>query len=268
MSAGSDLDLMTVYHPSNSTAASAIAGLGPETFYARFTQRLITALSAPTTEGGMYDVDLQLRPSGTKGPLAVSLRSFENYYSAEAEVWELLALTRARVIWSSSPAFGSQVAAAVEAAIRRPRDKAQTARAVREMRALLTQERPPLGFWDMKLNAGGLVDIEFTAQFLQLINAHAHGPLAHNTGEALIALVGQGLAPERAMKQMLDAWRLQQDLTQLLKVTLDDGADPESEPAALRMMLARAGQATSFARLRSKLDRARMGARRTFVRLV
>ena len=268
MSAGSDLDLMTVYHPNNSTAASKIAGLGPEAFYARFTQRLITALSAPTTEGGMYDVDLQLRPSGTKGPLAVSLRSFENYYSAEAEVWELLALTRARVIWSSSLAFGSQVSAAVEAAIRRPRDEAQTARAVREMRALLAQERPPLGFWDMKLNAGGLVDIEFTAQFLQLIKAHAHGPLLHNTGEALIALVDQGFAPARAMKQMLNAWRLQQDLTQLLKVTLDDGADPESEPAALRMMLARAGQATSFARLRGKLDRARMGARRTFERLV
>jgi glutamate-ammonia-ligase adenylyltransferase len=268
MSAGSDLDLMTIYSQKNSTAVSAISGLGPETYYARFTQRLITALSAPTTEGGMYEVDLQLRPSGTKGPVAVSLGSFENYYSMEAEVWELLALTRARVIWSSSPSFGSQVSGAVETALRRPRDQAQTAHAVREMRALLTQERPPRGFWDMKLNDGGLVDIEFTAQFLQLINAHADGPLLHNTGEALVALANRGLAPARAMKQLLDAWRLQQDLTQLLKVTLDDGADPESEPAALRMMLARAGRTTSFARLRIKLDHARTGARRTFVRLV
>ncbi len=268
MSAGSDLDLMTIYNPNASAAASAISGLGPETFYARFTQRLITALSAPTTEGGMYEVDLQLRPSGTKGPVAVSVRAFENYYSVEAEVWELLALTRARVIWSSSLSFGAQVSAAVEAAVRRPRDQAQTARAVREMRALLAQERPPRGFWDLKMNEGGLVDIEFIAQFLQLTNAPTGGPLLQNTGEALIALADQGLAPARAMKALLDAWRLQQDLTQLLKVTLDDGADPESEPAALRMMLARAGQATSFSRLRSKLDRARGGARRTFVRLV
>jgi glutamate-ammonia-ligase adenylyltransferase len=268
MSAGSDLDLMTIYHPRTASAASAISALGPETFYARFTQRLIAALSVPTAEGGMYEVDLQLRPSGTKGPVAVSLVSFENYYSMEAEVWELLALTRARVVWSSSPSFGARVSAAVEAAIRRPRDKACTARAVREMRALLAQERPPRGFWDVKLNEGGLVDIEFTAQYLQLIAASSDGPLLHNTGEALAAISSQGLAPARMMNQLLDAWRLQQNLSQLLKVTLDDDVDPDSEPAAFHSMLAKAGGAKSFAGLRGKLDRARGNARRTFVRLV
>ena len=268
MSAGSDLDLMTIYHPKTSAAVSMIAGLGPETFYARFTQRLIAALSALTAEGGMYEVDLQLRPSGTKGPVAVSLTSFENYYSLEAEVWELLALTRARVVWSSSLSFGARVSAAVEAAIRRPRNQGHTAQAVREMRALMAEERPPKGFWDMKLNDGGLVDIEFTAQFLQLINAHAGGPLLHNTGEALMALADRRLAPARLMKRLLDAWRLQQNLSQLLKVTLNDDDDPDREPTALQMMLAKAGQTTSFARLRSKLDRARGGARRTFVSLV
>lgn len=215
----------------------------------------------------MYEVDLQLRPSGTKGPVAVSLTSFENYYSLEAEVWELLALTRARVVWTSSLSFGARVSAAVEAAIRRPQDQAHTARAVREMRALLGQERPPRGFWDLKLNDGGLVDIEFTAQYLQVINAHAGGPLLPNTGEALVALTNQGLAPARPMRQLLKAWRLQQNLVQLLKVTLDDD-DPSSEPAALKMMLAKAGQATSFAQLRIKLDRARAAARGIFVRIV
>jgi len=268
MSAGSDLDLMTIYRPNTPMALSAISGLGAETFYARFTQRLIAALSAPTAEGGMYEVDLQLRPSGTKGPVAVSLASFENYYSLEAEVWELLALTRARVVWSSSPPFAVRVSAAVGAAIRRPRDQARTAQSVREMRALLDLERPPRGFWDLKLSDGGLVDIEFTAQYLQLINAHAGGPLLPNTGDALAALAEQGLAPAPATTRLLEAWRLQQNLTQLLKVTLDDGVDPDGEPAALQAMLARAGQATSYARLRSKLDRARAGARRTFVRLV
>jgi glutamate-ammonia-ligase adenylyltransferase len=268
MSAGSDLDLMTIYLPKTPTATSAISGLGSEIFYTRFTQRLIAALSAPTAEGGMYEVDLQLRPSGTKGPVAVSMAAFENYYSSEAEVWELLALTRARVVWSSSRCFGARVSSAVEAAIRRPRDQTRTARSVHEMRALLAKERPPRGFWDLKLSDGGLVDIEFTAQYLQLINAQTAGPLLQNTGEALSALAENRLAPARAIRQLLDAWRLQQDLSQLLKVTLDDGADPDSEPAALQAMLAKAGQATSFARLRSKLDRARISARRAFVRLV
>jgi glutamate-ammonia-ligase adenylyltransferase len=136
------------------------------------------------------------------------------------------------------------------------------------MRALVAKERPPRGFWDLKLNDGGLVDMEFTAQYLQLINANAGGPLLHNTGEALIALAEQGLAPARAMNQLLAAWRLQQNLSQLLKVTLDDDVDPDSEPHAFQMMLAAAGHTKSFARLRSKVSRDRIAARRTFVRLV
>ena len=77
MTAGSDLDLMTLYRPADAAAVSAVKGWGAETFYARFTQRLIAALSRRPREGGLYEVDLQLRPSGTKGPVAVSAGAFE-----------------------------------------------------------------------------------------------------------------------------------------------------------------------------------------------
>jgi glutamate-ammonia-ligase adenylyltransferase len=113
-----------------------------------------------------------------------------------------------------------------------------------------------------------LVDIEFAAQYLQLINAHAGGPLRQNTGEALTALSETRLAHALVIGRLLDAWRLQQDLSQLLRVTLDDDADPDNEPAALQMMLAKAGKTTSFLRLQRKLDRARREARRVFARLV
>jgi glutamate-ammonia-ligase adenylyltransferase len=160
------------------------------------------------------------------------------------------------------------VAAAIDTALRRPRDQSRTALAVREMRVLLAEERPPRGFWDLKLSEGGLVDIEFAAQYLQLINAHAGGPLRQNTGEALTALSETRLAHALVIGRLLDAWRLQQDLSQLLRVTLDDDADPDNEPAALQMMLAKAGKTTSFLRLQRKLDRARREARRVFARLV
>jgi glutamate-ammonia-ligase adenylyltransferase len=101
MTAKSDLDLMTLYAADDPAGMSAIKGWGAESFYARFTQRLTSALSAPTGEGTLYEVDLKLRPSGTKGPVAVSHAAFEDYYEREAETWELLALTRARVIWAS-----------------------------------------------------------------------------------------------------------------------------------------------------------------------
>ena len=212
MTATSDLDLMTLYAPAAPGVASAERGWAAETFYGRFTGRLITALSAPTAEGVLYEVDMQLRPSGTKGPMSVSFAAFEGYYAGEAETWEYLALTRARVVWASSDAFARRVADAIEAVLRAPRDPTRTAADVLAMRRLMARERPPSGFWDLKLEEGGLVDIEFAAQFLQLINAPAGGPLRQNTAEALAALGAAGLALAEAILDLTAAWRLQQDL--------------------------------------------------------
>jgi glutamate-ammonia-ligase adenylyltransferase len=264
MSAGSDLDLMTLYRGADPAAASGIKGWDAATFYGRFTQRLIAALSSQTAEGGLYEVDMQLRPSGTKGPVAVSFAAFEDYYDREAWTWELLALTRARVAWASSEAFAAQAQAAIEAALRRPRDRAKTAAEARDMRQLLEDERPPKGDWDLKLTPGGLVDIEFAAQFLQLAHAADGGPLDPNTAHALGAMQAKALAPAAPLAALQDAWRLQQDLTQLLKVALEDGADPAAEPAAFRKLLARAGGARDFKALRGKLDKAQAAARKAY----
>jgi glutamate-ammonia-ligase adenylyltransferase len=262
MSAGSDLDLMTLYRARDPAATSSVKGWDPATFYGRFTQRLIAALSTQTAEGGLYEVDMQLRPSGTKGPVAVSFAAFENYYmGGEAETWELLALTRARVVWASSGAFAADSASAVERALRRPRDRAATARDVREMRDLLERERPPKGDWDLKLSPGGLVDIEFAAQFLQLVFADAGGPLLPNTAEALAAFRHTHLAPAEPLAALERAWRLQQDLTQLLKVALEEVHDPSEEPKAFRALMARAGHARTFGSLRDKLKDAQTAAR-------
>lgn len=268
MTAKSDLDLMTLYAAEDPAAMSSIKAWGAESFYARFTQRLTSALSAPTGEGTLYEVDLKLRPSGTKGPVAVSFAAFEDYYAREAETWELLALTRARVMWASSPAFKVRAEAAIVAALRRSRDPVKTAVDVLEMRELMEQERPGKGVWDLKLTPGGLVDIEFVAQFLQLKHAAEGGPLAQNTGEALAALRRAGLADDAALASLETAWRLEQDLSQLIKVALEDGGDPEVEPKAFRTLLARAGQVREFRSLKTKLTKAKAEARAAFETIV
>jgi glutamate-ammonia-ligase adenylyltransferase len=264
MTAGSDLDLMTLYRPAEPNAQSAIKGWAPEAFYARFTQRLLAALSAPTAEGALYEVDLRLRPSGTQGPVAVSLKAFEGYYAKEAETWEYLALTRARVVWSSGAAFARVGAAAIETALRRPRDAGRTARDVRAMRALMEKERPAKGRWDLKLARGGLVDVEFAAQFLQIVHAAEGGPLKVHTGEALAAMRDAGLAPEAAVGDLEAAWRLQQDLSQVLKVALPEAEDPSQEPEALRALLAKAGHAETFQALTETLKARRAAARKAY----
>jgi glutamate-ammonia-ligase adenylyltransferase len=132
------------------------------------------------------------------------------------------------------------------------------------MRELMERERPPKSEWDLKLSPGGLVDIEFAAQFLQLAHAGEGGPLHANTAEALAAFRYGGLAPADVLADLENAWRLQQDLTQLLKVALDGDADPAGEPAAFRALLARAGGARDFRQLRSRLAAARVAARKAY----
>ena len=268
MTAGSDLDLMTVYLAEGPAAASAGKGWAAETFYARFTQRLIAALSAPTAEGGLYEVDMRLRPSGTAGPVAVSMAAFTDYYAKGAETWEFLALTRARVVWASAPAFGAAVTAGLEHALRQTRAPKTVAHDTQEMRELMARERPAGGFWDLKLTPGGLVDIEFAAQCLQLLHAAKGGPLRANTGEALAALREAHLAPAARLDALLDAWRLQQDLAQVIKLALGDEADPAAEPAALRTLLAQAGQVKTFASLQQRLRKARTAAHKAYEAVV
>ncbi len=264
MTARSDLDLMTLYRSTAPDGASTIKGWSADTFYARFTQRLVAALSAPTTEGGLYEVDLKLRPSGTKGPVAVSFAAFEAYYAGAAETWEFLALTRARVVWATTPAFSAAAMRAVETALRRPRDPASTAADVADMRDLMSEERPAEGFWDMKLSEGGLVDIEFCAQYLQLLG----GPLHQNTGAALVAQSEAEPGRRRDLDALHRAWTVQQSLSQLLKIALEDDADVDAEPAAFKALLAKAGGARGFAALKTKLETARAAAHGVFERMV
>jgi glutamate-ammonia-ligase adenylyltransferase len=172
------------------------------------------------------------------------------------------------VAWATSEAFARDAGAAIEAALRRPRDRRRTARDVREMRGLMERERPPHGDWDLKLGPGGLVDIEFAAQFLQIVHAAAGGPLSPNTARALAELGAAGLAPAPALGALSEAWRLQQDLTQLLKVALEDKPDPASEPRAFQALLARAGGARTFKALVARLGTAQAAARKAYLDVV
>jgi glutamate-ammonia-ligase adenylyltransferase len=265
MTAGSDLDLMTVFRAEAGDSMSETKGWGGETFYARFTQRLITALSAQTAEGGLYEVDMRLRPSGAAGPVAVSLKAFQDYYAAEAETWEHLALTRARVAWASSPAFAGVVEEAIVTALRRPRDVAKAAKDAREMRQLMADERPPSGFWDVKLVDGGLVDVEFAAQFLQIAHAAEGGPLHTATLASLCAMQEAGLASPEVIRPLVEAFEIQQALSQVMKLALADTDDPAGEPPRLKALLARAAGARTFAAITVKLKKSRAAAHKAFL---
>lgn len=254
MTASSDLDLIVVYDYTEGTLQSdGPRPLAPSHFYARQTQRLVTALSAQTAEGALYEVDMRLRPSGQSGPVATRYASFVDYQSNEAWTWEHMALTRARAI-TGPPLLRSKVEAAIRTILVKKRDRARVAADVRDMRERIAREKGTTNIWELKQVRGGLVDLEFIAQYLQLVHAHEHPEiLDQNTAAVLRKAASAGVVPPDRTEVLVAASDLLHDLTQILRLCLEGPFVPASAPTGLKELLARAGDAPSFAALETRL---------------
>ena len=237
LTAGSDLDIILIY---DSQADDA------QTWFTRLTQRLITALTAPTAEGALYEVDMRLRPSGRAGPVAVSLPAFRHYQNEEAWTWEHMALTRLRFV-SGDPALGDEVLAiAADAICARARSERRKAIPgdISGMRDTLYREKPDKGLWDLKTSEGGLIDIEFMAQQEMLLRAR---PDLIRPATAL-ALSGLADADETEAPEEAEDWyflraalHLLSSLQQIQRLALGDTNPEESViPEGLKNRFCRA----------------------------
>jgi len=175
MTAMSDIDLTFIYDAPADAKSNGAKPLGPAQYYTRLVRRIVTALSAATEEGALYDVDMQLRPSGRAGPAAVSLAAFRRYYFEDAWTWEKMALIKARVI-DGPAALSAAVDDEIKTILKRPRDKSALRDDVLAMRERLIAAKPAKTPWDVKNAIGGLTDINFICQFLGLANANHLGP--------------------------------------------------------------------------------------------
>jgi [glutamine synthetase] adenylyltransferase / [glutamine synthetase]-adenylyl-L-tyrosine phosphorylase len=256
MTAASDLDLILVYDcDPDAEQSDGPRPLAPSQYYARLTQRLISALSSQTAEGRLYEVDMRLRPSGQKGPLATSLSSFVSYQTTGAWTWEHMALTRARPV-SGPASLRVRVEKAVKDAIVRSRDREKIAADVRDMRLRIEKEKATEDIWDLKQVRGGLVDIEFMTQYLQLTNASAHlRILEQNTVQALRQLRSAELLSQHHADILIPAARLLNNLTQVIRLCIQGPLVPETAPDGLKELLARAGEMPDFDRLQGELRR-------------
>jgi len=261
---GSDLDLMLVYdHDPTAELSSGPKPLAPGPYFNRLANSFVAALSAPGQEGPLYPIDMRLRPSGNKGPVAVSLAAFRRYHQADAWTWERMALTRGRII--SGPAdLTDRLQAALTEVLVRPRDPGNLRFNATHMRARLARDLPPHGNWDVKLRRGGLVEVEFIAQTLQLIHAPQNpGLLAQNTCEALTRLNAAGLlqAEDFALLTRADrAFRTVQGLIRLMV--------PGSHPANLTIAAEAALKRELAPDLEGFITYLAEGVREAFTRLI
>ncbi|MEE2862345.1 MAG: glutamine-synthetase adenylyltransferase [Pseudomonadota bacterium] len=206
LNAASDLDLIVIYDADGAEASDGPRPLSARPYYARLTQAMVTALSAPTAEGRLYEVDMRLRPSGRQGPVATSVQSFETYQMSEAWTWEHLALTRARPVAHVGPG-----AAALSDRIDALRMKVLAARGqdirvmpdLAAMRRRLFSAKGPDGQWDAKQGPGRLQDIDLLAQACAL---RAAAP-ARATAAQLRAGRRAGLLPDAQADRLTTIWR-------------------------------------------------------------
>ncbi len=269
MTATSDLDLIVVYDFDRERPESSGARpLYGAQYFSRLTQRLISALTAQTNHGLLYQVDMRLRPSGRSGPLATQLDGFASYQENEAWTWEHMALTRARVV-SASPAFAARVEEAIRAVLCRPRDAEMVAGDVVEMRKAIATEKGDSDRWNLKYVAGGLIDIEFIAQYLQLIHA-AQSPeiLDTSTAHVLDKAWRLDLLATEDAEVLRPAVRLYHDLTQILRLCLPGPFDPKAAAPGLVGLLARAADVPDFATLDAFLVETEAKVRASFIRIL
>ena len=188
----SDLDLIYLFTGTFEAESDGPRPLGATLYYNRLAQRVTAALTVPTAEGALYEVDTRLRPQGAQGPLAASVDSFLRYQRDDAWTFEHMALARSRVV-AGSDAAKTHLTKAIAAILSRPRDDTQLRDDVLSMRLEMARSKSPAGPLDVKLLRGGLVDAEFAIHYLQLKHGTAVTP---HLPDAIAQLTGAGLLPE------------------------------------------------------------------------
>ncbi|MBC7905925.1 MAG: bifunctional [glutamine synthetase] adenylyltransferase/[glutamine synthetase]-adenylyl-L-tyrosine phosphorylase, partial [Rhodospirillaceae bacterium] len=269
MTATSDMDLILVYDvPGDAEESDGPRPLSVTAWYARLTQRIVNALTAKTAEGDLYEVDMRLRPSGHSGPIASSFASFERYQQEAAWTWEHMALTRARVV-TGNQAVSAKVEGVMREVLTRPRDPDRLVPDVAEMRERMAKEHKADTPWEVKHLRGGLVDIEFTAQYLQLRWGHDHPEiLSTNTRDALERIAAAGLLSRGDLDSLIEAWRLWSAVQLVLRQTIAGAFDEKTAPQGLKDVLVQASGLTDFKSLMDRMEECAKASLEVFDRLV
>jgi glutamate-ammonia-ligase adenylyltransferase len=248
LNAASDLDLILIYDAEGVEQSDGRRPLPTRTYYARLTQAMVTALSAQTAEGRLYEVDVRLRPSGRAGAVATSLQSWKDYQANEAWTWEHLALTRARVM-AGEPSLAAEVEDWRRRMLAQKGPGTGVRADVAAMRARLAEAKPARGAWEAKNGPGRLMDIELCAQWAALVAANPARQVERQIGS-------KGALEPADQAVLLEAYRLLWRLQAGAKLLGDRGLDPAALGEGGRAFLLRETGEKTVEALSERLDRA------------
>ena len=249
MTISSDLDLIFVYdHDPAAYESDGPRQIAPTMYFARLFRRFINALTAQTPEGRLYEVDMRLRPSGKSGPIAVSLAAFESYQMEKAWTWEYQALTRARVVFASG-GLGPRLANIIRGALRSNRKRESLGEDVVSMRHRMRREFGKVGPWSIKHMRGGLIDVEFVAQYLQLLHAPETGDILQRDALSVFRKAREHALLERTVADDLaEATVLWRNLHGMLLLADGKAGNSREVEDSLKFLVGRTGHDAVFER--------------------
>jgi len=268
MTAASDVDLMFIYRAGEDAVADGASRLDAVTYFGRLVRRYVSAITTLTEEGALYEVDMQLRPSGSKGPAAVSLSAFRKYYAGEAWTWEMMALTKARIV-AGDAGLGADIACEIAQFLSRPR-KAQTVAAdVNDMRGRLSAAKPAISPWDLKHAVGGFVELDFTVQYLLLTHPAAHGEIEkRDTASMISALAANGAIDSEKAGHLTEAYRAFETLQQVSRAAAGGVFAPGAAGDELRRLVASIFDADTIGEAQARLADMQSGVREIYEKVV
>ncbi len=214
---GSDLDILFVH---SDLAESVMSEPTAFEYFNKVAEKTVSYLSSITREGLAYRVDTRLRPAGSKGPLSQSIDAFRNYYSGRIQTWERQALINARVV-AGDRDVGSECVAMLKGITYKDIERPAAAADIRDMRRRMEMElgKETAAYYNIKQGMGGIVDIEFIAQFLQLIHGaddiRMRTPGTHN---ALLAIKRRGRMPLEKWMQLWEAYQFLRRLESRMRI--------------------------------------------------
>jgi [glutamine synthetase] adenylyltransferase / [glutamine synthetase]-adenylyl-L-tyrosine phosphorylase len=235
----SDLDIIYIYDGQGVTDGEK--SITNREYFAKLGQKIIMVLTTQTREGYAYKIDTRLRPSGNAGPLVTSLESFQNYHSTESQIWERQALTKARVTYGA-PLLKEAIEQVIERAVYATGSDSLVKSEIHRLRMRMEMElaKETTGSYNIKTGRGGMVDVEFIVQFLQLTHGFEHPELRScNTLLALEAMRQLAILPEPDYQALAEGYRFLRRLENRLRLIHDYSMNDLGGPLKYLNKLAR-----------------------------
>lgn len=225
MTSSSDLDLVFIHQTSNDEQSQKMTNgerpIHASLYFTRIGQELINILTAPTSEGKAYEVDMRLRPSGKSGPVTIAFDRFSSYQQEQAWTWEHMALIRARIITGfQHENLSKQIESCLVNLMKLPRDREKVINDAREMRQRITTHHPPRSAHDLRLIPGGLIDMDFFSQIMQLLYPTEDGRRIGQAIDGISDLITRQIIPENDGLELKKAMSVLLDLNQIMRLAI------------------------------------------------